>query len=394
MKKKKLLVLSSTYPRWQNDPEPAFVHELAKRLTGDFEVHVLCPHAPNSMERETMNGVNIHRFRYAPLKLQTLINNGGMLGNIKKRRWKLMLLPLFFAAQIISTIRFIRRNHMDVIHAHWIIPQGLSLYISKFFCRLPPILLTAHGADLFSLQNPLFAHLKRKAINNASAITVVSNAMLPPLKQLNQLNKSTKVISMGVDLDSTFIIDSEIEKKPYSFLFVGRLVEKKGLKTLLEIWPNIVKKHPSVSLTIIGDGPERKKLETIVTQLKITNSVTFLGAVPHSKLARYYQESEYFAAPFKKTKSGDQEGLGLVLVEALGCGCKVITSDIDACKDVTEHNTNCITYESNNSKSLKSAIETALSNMNFDNQNLETTKNIYNWENIATGYRNKIKSIT
>ncbi|MEO5344537.1 MAG: glycosyltransferase family 4 protein, partial [Gammaproteobacteria bacterium SHHR-1] len=109
MTKTKLLVLSSTYPRWANDPEPGFVHELSKRLTARFAVHVLCPHAPGCATQETLDGVQVHRFRYAPSGLETLVQGGGILNNLKQQPWKWLLLPPFLLALLASSWRLTRR---------------------------------------------------------------------------------------------------------------------------------------------------------------------------------------------------------------------------------------------------------------------------------------------
>lgn len=82
--KLRLLVLTSTYPRWPNDPEPGFVHELAKRLTGYFQVQVLAPQAFGARRQEILDGVDVVRFCYAPVWLQTLVNDGGIVTNLKR----------------------------------------------------------------------------------------------------------------------------------------------------------------------------------------------------------------------------------------------------------------------------------------------------------------------
>ena len=74
-----LLVLASTYPRWADDHEPGFVHELARRLTDRFRVLALVPHSPGSSTRETLDGVEVIRYRYAPGRLETLVNDGGIV---------------------------------------------------------------------------------------------------------------------------------------------------------------------------------------------------------------------------------------------------------------------------------------------------------------------------
>ena len=88
MSRKKLLVLASTYPRWEGDPEPGFVHELAKRLTTPFKVRVLCPHAWNAAAQEMLEGVEVVRYRYAPVRFETLVNDGGIVNNLRHQPWK------------------------------------------------------------------------------------------------------------------------------------------------------------------------------------------------------------------------------------------------------------------------------------------------------------------
>src|SRR5690606_35496267 len=75
----RLLVLTSTYPRGDGDPEPGFVHELARRLVGRFQVTVVCPHAVGAATREDMDGVHVVRYRYAPERWETLVNDGGIV---------------------------------------------------------------------------------------------------------------------------------------------------------------------------------------------------------------------------------------------------------------------------------------------------------------------------
>jgi len=95
MQKPRLLVLTSTFPRWPGDKEPPFVYELSKRLTTDYEVHVLAPHAPGAALEEQYDNLQITRFRYCFERYQTLTYGGGILANLKQRRWRYLLIPLF-----------------------------------------------------------------------------------------------------------------------------------------------------------------------------------------------------------------------------------------------------------------------------------------------------------
>ena len=83
--KKKVLVFTSTFPRWKNDTIPPFVYELSKRLTSDFDITVLTPNFPGAKKDEIVDGMKIHRFRYFPIeKFEKFASHEGILPTLKK----------------------------------------------------------------------------------------------------------------------------------------------------------------------------------------------------------------------------------------------------------------------------------------------------------------------
>ncbi len=355
--KSRLLVLASTYPRWQGDPEPAFVHELCKSLLHCFDVTVLCPHASGAPFDEVMEGVRVVRYRYAPERFETLVNDGGIVSNLKGAPWKWLLLPLFFVAQIWGLWRINRTWKPDLIHAHWLIPQALSVtFLGVLTSRLPPLYVTSHGADLFALKSKVFQWLKRLVVARASGVSVVSSIMKQELEDLGCDATKISVMPMGVDLEDRFSPSRTVVRSRREILFVGRLVEKKGLRYLLEALPSVLEVFPDTSITVVGFGPEKTKLLQLVDALKVQNRVSFVGAVPQSGLAEYYRRAAVFVAPFILAQNGDQEGLGLVVVEALGCGCPVIVSDIPATRDITHDIEGATTVPMRNSSAIAEAI--------------------------------------
>jgi glycosyltransferase involved in cell wall biosynthesis len=333
----RLLVLSSTYPRWKGDHEPAFVHELSRRLTRDFDVYVLCPSAPSARQHEILDDVYVQRYRYAHNSKECLVSDGGIITNLRKNRLYWLLVPGFLFAQLWSTWRAIRKLRPDVIHAHWLVPQGLTVAVlGAFSKKVPPFVVTSHGADLFALRSWPLRALKRFVARRAASMTVVSNAMLTALEQQGIRNDHAQVQPMGVDLCTQFVPDPSIERNPNEILFVGRLVKKKGLRYLLEAMPKVLEKHPRAFLTIAGFGPDELPLRRKAYSLGVSERVQFLGAVTPSRLPDLYRRATLFVAPFVEAKGGDQEGLGLVTVEAIGCGCPVIVSDLPAVADVIE----------------------------------------------------------
>ena len=251
--------------------------------------------------------------------------------------WKWLLLPSFVLAQWVASLQLKRRWRPDIVHAHWLLPQG----VVATGAGLAPLVVTSHGADLFALKGALFKQLRSAVVARAAAITVVSGAMRA---RLCEECPGTPVLTlpMGVDLDGRFALNDEVQRSANTILFVGRLVEKKGLIYLIEAMPQVRSSHPEVHLDIVGFGPERDRLAERVRQLGVESSVRFVGAVPQAELSRYYQSATVFVAPFIEAAGGDQEGLGLVVAEALGCGCPVVVGDVPAVHDLIGGAVECV----------------------------------------------------
>jgi len=334
--KPRLLVLTSTFPRWQDDPEPAFVYELSRRLGTRFAVTVLAPRAPGAAQQDTMDGMQVIRFPYWIRRWENLATHGGgILSRLRSNRLNYLLVPLFMMGQLWALIRLLRRQPFDLIHAHWLIPQGGIAVLGRLLTRQPiPLVCTSHGGDLYALRSPLLQWLKRWVINRSQMITVVSSAMRAHLLAQGIAADKVQVISMGVDLQQRFLPDPTLPRHPDELLFIGRLVEKKGLWVLLEAFAQLATTHPTIRLQVVGAGPLQAALHHQAETLGISHRITFAGMVAQAQLPQYYQQATLFVAPFLIAASGDQEGLGLVMVEALGCGCPVIASDLPAVRDV------------------------------------------------------------
>lgn len=335
-KKLVLLVTASTFPRWEGDSEPRFVFDLSTRLADSFEVLVLAPHYPGAARYEEWGGMRIYRYRYAPVALETLAYEGGITANLKQQTWKHLLLPGFVIGQWLGLRKLLKTYPVNVVHAHWLIPQGLvAVLATRWKKQRPALLCTSHGGDLFGLQDKLSLYLKRWVVRHCQAITVVSSPMVEKIRELaDEQPTPVEVIPMGTDLNDTFVPNPAIKRLSNQLLFVGRLVEKKGVKYLLHALQEVCKTLPNTRLVIAGSGPLRASLEKLTADLGLSSQVTFTGRLEHAELVRLYQESAAAVFPFVQAKDGDMEGLGLVMVEAMGCGCPVLASDLPAIRDV------------------------------------------------------------
>jgi len=216
-----------------------------------------------------------------------------------------------------------------MLHAHWLLPQGL---IAVYGAAELPVLVTSHGSDLQALRGGIFVWLRKKIGGRAAALTVVSEELRRRLLE-EVPGARVQVLPMGVDCENRFT--SSIAKRDSgSVLFVGRLVAGKGLRYLIEVWPAVISVCPDARLTVIGSGPELENLTRRVEALDLAESIHFTGALPQCQLPIYYQRAGLFVAPFV-----EDEGLGLVVAEAMACGCPVLVGDVAGVRDLVNGRT-------------------------------------------------------
>ena len=381
-----VLVLASTYPRWRNDVEPGFVHELCKRLVGRFHVIALVPDADGADESGAMDGVEVVRYRYAPRRLQTLVYGGGIAANLRRAKWKYLLLPAFVGMQWRAMRKLLRARRVDAIHAHWLLPQG---WVARHAGGMP-YLVTSHGGDLFGLRGRLMEALKRKVAASSAAMTVVSSAMAAEARRIGLRPPRLEVLPMGVDLRARFVPDPAIAREADALLAVGRLVPKKGLNFLLDAMPAIVRARPGVRLDIAGFGPEEAALRAQAERLGIARHVAFLGSMPQDRLPGLYARASLLVAPFVRDAAGDQEGLPVVLMEAIGCGCPVVVGDVAGVDDLLGDMKAQVCVDPRDARALAGAILAALGDPAALARRAGAIRAIaaerVDWEHVAQGY--------
>ena len=399
----KILVTATTFPRWEKDTEPAFVYFLSRLLAKKgHEIINLVPHHSGAKKYEEKDGMKIYRFRYFFSKYQKLCYDGGILPNMKKSHLAKLQLPFLVMAEYLAIKKILKKEKVDVIHAHWIVPQGYLAALIKRKYNIPYI-VSAHAGDVFPLKSRFLRRFGKIALENCDYCTVNSRATGESVKKVSNI-KNISVIPMGVDL-SNFSPKRKSEKIIKKFdiqkeflLFVGRLAEKKGLKYLLLAMPAVIKKFPQAKLMIIGSGPSKSELEDLAKKLKITNNIIFTGKIRNDMLSKYYASADLFVGPSIITKSGDTEGLGIVFLEALASGTTVIGSNVGGIPDIIKDGKTGLLVEQKNWKELASKIIMLLENKKLRGSLIkEGQKHIkknYEWSILAEKFDKILEKIS
>jgi glycosyltransferase involved in cell wall biosynthesis len=401
MKKIRILVTASTYPRHKNDTTPNFVHELSRRLTKDFDIYVLCPYDKNSKKYEEFDNVKVYRYKYLPFGLGTLAYGGGIVSKLKENKFYYLQVAFFLLFQLIALKKIVKKEQINLIHAHWIIPQGLiAVLYKKIFNKQIDILVTIHGSDIFSFSNNIGKWIKLFVLNNIDELTVVSTAIKGEVKKLGY-KKEIYVYPMGVDTklfrpqNISKKIREELYIKDLFLLFVGRLAENKGVRYLLEAMPEVLKKYPLVKLVIIGEGALKDELIHLSESLNLSKNVIFLGSVRHEQLPSYFATADIFIGSSIVAEGVGSEGFGLVFAEAMSCGTPVIATDLPAIEDIVKDNETGFIVRQKNSKEISEKIIYLLDNRDKLNEiKMKGRGHViqnFDWDITANKYTNLIK---
>lgn len=385
----KVLMLTSSYPRNSTDNSSIFLRYLAKNLAKQrVNIHVLAPDHPLVQNINLDKGIKNHWFKYLPKKWQRLAYGSGILPNLKRNKLLYLQVPFFLISMFFSLFFLCKKIKPDVIHAHWIIPQGFIAIIVGKLLNIP-VIATAHGGDAFSLNADLLSQLKTFTLKRCKCWTSNTSATANAFGVASDRTKPI-IIPMGVDIErfqsghAGNVLGTDTRK---IILFVGRLVEKKGVKYLIEAFSRLPKKTQDESiLWIIGDGAELKSLEHQVQNLGVKN-IKFWGQIQNKHLPDFYAAASLFVAPSVIDSKGDTEGQGVILLEAMASKTPIISTTTGGIPEVITHKETGVLVAPSNSNELSAAIEYIFNNNHTAHEYTENAfikiNRSYSWEVIS-----------
>ena len=348
MKNNKILCLTSNFPRWHGDSTTPFVLNLARELQKlGWQVDVLAPHAPGCVKKETLQGIEVERFQYFwPEKHQTVCYQGGALINLRSNKSNYAKMPLFVLAQTTALLRKLADGPYDLIHSHWLLPQGFVGLLGARLARIPHV-VTIHGGDVFGLRQKVFLPFKRFALNHAHAVTVNSSATEKAVQaiapNLNYLFKIPEI--MDIEIPGIAESDEQVLeiKQRYSkgngplIIFVGRIVQEKGVDDLIRAMTLVLRECPDASALIGGEGPDRSAMQALVQEMGLGDQVFFTGWIDPKLVPAHLAAADVFAGPSKRAVDGWIEAQGIVFVEAMAVGTPVVATRSGGIVDAVVH---------------------------------------------------------
>ena len=342
----KVLHLASSFPRSADDHVAPFLLDLARaQRQAGLDVAVLAPHDRGAPRRERLDGVEVHRFRYGPDRLERLAYRGGLLGRARTVGG-LLLVPVFFAAFALSTLRLTRRLRPDVLHAHWWLPAGLCALLASRVTKTP-LVLTLHGSDVHLLHYRPVRLVAAAVLRRAAVVAVVSEDLRRTLvKVLGLSAEQVQVLRMPV---ARVLHPVPVQPAPpVRLLAAGRLAPEKGFDVLLHALRLAVADGLDARLELVGSGPEQDRLAQQAAPLG--ERVRLLPAEPREQLWRRLERAHLLVVPSRR------EGLGLVALEALARGRPVLASRVGGLPEVVLDDTDGVLVPAGDAQQLAAAL--------------------------------------
>lgn len=239
----------------------------------------------------------------------------------------------------------------DVIDAHYFFPDGVAAtLLGRWLDK--PVIITSRGTDLNLLSK--FRLPRRQiqwAIEQATALVTVSDALRQRLLDLGALPEKISVLRNGVDLEVFRPLDRpslkrELGMRGRTLLSVGNLVELKGHGIAIDA----LKEMPETELVIVGAGPIREQLEAQARRRHVSDRVRFTGSLSRTELLRYYNAADCLVL------CSSREGMPNVVLESLACGTPVVATNVGGIPEIVTNQAPVVLMENRSPACLVAAI--------------------------------------
>lgn len=408
----KILTLTSSFPKGPEDISGRFVRDLANELAENGnDVLVLAPHSPDLHAADTSGNPRVFRFKYWYPSKYEVLTNGAILPKLSANLLAILQVPVFFIVEFLCCLRLLRSEKPDVIHTHWILPQGfVGGLASKISGRAH--LATIHAGGVVALERmPLRKSIARFIVKNSKAISAVSTFIRN--KFLDLLDAQTKseaiakmsLIPMGVYVDRFEERDRGALRASLGLgpndtvvLFVGRLSEKKGVDDLLTAFEDLSQEEREVRLWIVGSGPLYRSLRERASSQKGKERIRFFGRIPDGELNKIFVAADVVVVPSVTTSYGDVEGLPVVVMEAMAAGKPIVATSVGGISDAVEDGETGILIPEKSPEGMARALRTILKDgelrSSLARKAMEKARAEYSWSRISRKFNSVLESIT
>lgn len=403
----RICILTHTFPRFETDVAAPFMDGVAEGIAeAGNEVFVLTPFSPGFRSIPNRK-YRVLTYKYIfPNSLHKL-GYSQTLSNDKKLKISVYFFsPLMFFFGTVALIRLVLKEKIEIINAHWILPNGFLASLASLLTGVP-VVSTLPGSDVLMVKkNVLFRAVAIFTTWKSKVVTSNSPQLLKDLRQETGVRFKSETIIYGVypdkfkpDRSQTVVLKKKhsIPQKDVVIIGTGRLVEKKGFRYLVEAAPLVVKKYPNTTFVIVGDGDQRQELEKLAQKLKVDKNFRFVGTVDYKNLVHYYNLGDIFALPSVRDESGNLDDQSVAAVEAMACGLPIITTNFPGYAIVVKDGVNGFLTSEKDYKAISRALEklvaSSLLRKKMGQKSRELVLDHFSWKVIGKEYDKLFRQI-
>ncbi len=371
--KMKICILTHSFPRFEGDTATPFMGNLVTAMGSlGHDVYVLTPFDPLLVLRNR-GPFSIIPYKYIfPDSLHIL----GYARTFKKGKglslFTYVIAPFMYFFALIALIKLVRKENIDVVNAHWIIPNGFIAQLAKFILNVP-VVVSIPGADVhMGGENELFRRMVGISARGANHIVSDSTHYIDQLKELGFSPKYVSILRYGVNPDTfqptakdkTILTHMGVDEREKIILAVGRMIAQKGFIYLVRAFATVAKKVPNATLVMIGDGYEMPHLVKETKKLNLSDRVIFPGTISYDQLSRYYNIADVLAMPSIKDSEGNLDASPVAMMEAMACGVPVVATKFSGNDDLVIAGKTGFLVKEKNSIEIAQALVKLLKNKN------------------------------
>lgn len=321
----KVCIVTTGFPRYKGDMTGNFILKLVDYLLEfSLSIHVI---APADMVESTLwpDKYSITRVRYSLKKWQNLFYfPGGMPMQLKNAKWILWKLPFFLVMMVWIVLK--QSKHEDLIHANWL--HNALFGILPKLVHHKPLVVTIHGSDFYRFKNKKMDRLIGKIVLRFADAVVVVNKEFRQQLSLLYPDLLIKYIPNGVEIHQPSTPHRD-QKGIFTILFVGNLVQQKGVLDLHYVFDKIVRSEGRAKLVLVGNGDLIDALKAWGDTLP--SLVEIKGLLPHELVLEQMRQANLLVLP------SYSEGRPSVVLEAMANGLPVLATDLPGIREILTH---------------------------------------------------------
>ncbi|MFS0688580.1 glycosyltransferase [Sporosarcina sp. 179-K 8C2 HS] len=270
-----------------------------------------------------------------------------------------------YLAWFLKSIGFLIRHkkHLSLTHAHYAFPTGVLSLIGKRLFRIPYV-VTVHGGDIdkMAAKSERIAGYTRKVLQGADAVITVGERLKNDvITKFGVKEEHVHVMSMGVNTEIFQPMPKEEARKQLDIpqnekllLFVGNMIEAKGVLELVDAFDIVRKDHPEAALHLIGSSKDERFMETLAKRMLSKDvRISHQEPLPQKEVAKWIAAADVFVLP------SHHEGFGLVALEAMAVGTTVVGTDVGGLSFLLNNGAG-ILVEPKNPESLAAGLKEGL----------------------------------